>query len=63
MALETTWMDDIIGDRTNDWMEGYIFGSKCATIFSFTRGGWDRIYNQEIGWVFVCEDDVTCDNE
>jgi len=58
MSLSVTWMDDIILDRTDEWMQGYLMGQENNVVLYFGRGGWDKVYNCDLGWVYVCGSDM-----
>jgi len=58
MSLSVTWMDDIILDRTDEWMQGYLMGQENNVVLYFGRGGWDKVYNFDLGWVYVCDADM-----
>ncbi len=63
MSLSVTWMDEIIGDRSHEWMQGYLMGQNTTVALYFGRGGWDKTYNRDHGWVYVCEADIEIDNQ
>jgi len=58
MSLSATWMDEILCSKSDEWIDGYVFAKDCSVPLYFGRGGWDKVYDYDNGWVYVCGADM-----
>jgi hypothetical protein len=61
--MEDLWMMELLEDKTDEWLDGYVFAQGNYAMYHFLIRDYDSEFNEDHGLVWVLREDVEREGE